>query len=93
MFERLLDQAAPQDRRALLAGKIEDGINTVVRQIAFHRFESRFHQARKAGELSAEHINGLWLEFMGESLGPAVRLNPGYEFYWAYISHFVNAPF
>jgi oligoendopeptidase F len=93
VFERLLAQAAPDDRRALLAGKIEDGINTVVRQIAFHRFETRFHDARKNGELSVDHIGGLWLEIMGESLGPAVKLNRGYEFYWAYISHFVHAPF
>jgi oligoendopeptidase F len=93
VFERLLAQAAPDDRRALLAGKIEDGINTVVRQIAFHRFETRFHDARRNGELSVDHIGGLWLEVMGESLGPAVKLNPGYEYYWAYISHFVHAPF
>ncbi len=93
VFERLLDQAAPADRRALLAGKIEDGINTVVRQIAFHRFETQFHDARLSGELSVDHINALWLQVMGESLGPAVKLNPGYEYYWAYISHFVHAPF
>jgi len=93
VFERLLAEAAPADRRALLAGKIEDGLNTIVRQIAFHRFETRFHAARMQGEVSAEHIGALWLEMMGESLGPAVTLNPGYEVYWAYVSHFVHAPF
>ena len=93
VFERLLADATPADRRALLAGKIEDGLNTVVRQIAFHRFETRFHAARRRGEVSAEAIGGLWLDVMGESLGPAVRLNPGYEVYWAYVSHFVHAPF
>jgi oligoendopeptidase F len=61
--------------------------------MAFHRFETRFHAARRDGELSAEAIGGLWLEVMGESLGPAIRLNPGYEHYWGYISHFVHAPF
>ena len=93
VFDRLLAEAAPADRRALLAGKIEDGLNTVVRQIAFHRFETRFHDARAAGELSPEEIGRIWLEVMGESLGPAVRLNPGYETYWSYVSHFVHAPF
>jgi len=93
VFERLLADATKADRRALIAGKIEDGLNTVVRQIAFHRFETRFHAARAEGELSPQHIGGLWLEVMGESLGPAVRLNPGYEHYWAYVSHFVHAPF
>ncbi len=93
VFERLLAEAAAADRRALLAGKIEDALNTVFRQIAFHRFETRFHAARRHGELSADDIGGLWLEVMGESLGPAVKLNPGYEVYWAYVSHFVHAPF
>ena len=93
VFERLLAEASKADRKALLAGKIEDALNTVVRQIAFHRFEVRFHAARAEGELSPQHIGGLWLEVMGESLGPSVRLNPGYEHYWAYVSHFVHAPF
>ena len=93
VFERLLAEAPNAERRELLAGKIEDGLNTVVRQIAFHRFEIRFHAARREGELAPDQIGGLWLEVMGESLGPAVRLNPGYEHYWAYVSHFAHAPF
>jgi oligoendopeptidase F len=93
VFERLLADAAPSARRALLAGKIEDALNTVVRQIAFHRFETRFHAERRHGELATADISAIWLEVMGESLGPAVRLNAGYEVYWAYVSHFVHAPF
>ncbi|WP_068878409.1 MULTISPECIES: M3 family oligoendopeptidase [unclassified Phenylobacterium] len=93
VFEKLLAEATPQERRGLLAGKIEDGINTVIRQIAFHRFETRFHAARLQGELSADEIGSLWVEVMAESLGPAVRLDKGYRHYWAYVSHFVHAPF
>ncbi|HYG25605.1 MAG TPA: M3 family oligoendopeptidase [Caulobacteraceae bacterium] len=93
VFERLLAEADKKERLGLLAGKIEDGLNTVVRQIAFHRFETRFHAARREGELSSEQIGGLWLEIQAESLGPAVKLNAGYEHYWAYVSHFVHAPF
>jgi len=93
VFERLLAQASPQERKGLLAGRIEDGLNTVVRQIAFHRFESRFHAARLQGELSPDDLGALWMEIMAESLGPAIRLNRGYEHYWGYISHFVHAPF
>ncbi|WP_309646274.1 M3 family oligoendopeptidase [Phenylobacterium sp.] len=93
VFERLLAGASKAERMGLLAGKIEDGLNTVVRQIAFHRFETRFHAARLEGELSPEHISGIWLDVMSESLGPAVTLNAGYEHYWAYVSHFVHAPF
>jgi oligoendopeptidase F len=93
VFDRLLADAPKPERRLLLAGKIEDGLNSVVRLIAFHRFERRFHDARAQGEMSPEHIGALWLEVMGESLGPAIRLNPGFEHYWAYVSHFVHAPF
>jgi len=93
VFERLLAEAKGLERRDLLAGKIEDSLNTVVRQIAFHRFETRFHDARAKGELSAGEIGGIFVEAMGESLGPAVRLNAGYETYWAYVTHFVHAPF
>jgi oligoendopeptidase F len=93
VFERLLAEAKGLERRDLLAGKIEDALNTVVRQIAFHRFETRFHDARARSELSVEQIGEIWLDVMGESLGPAIRLNPGYEVYWSYVSHFVHAPF
>jgi oligoendopeptidase F len=93
VFERLLAKASKAERKGLLAGKIEDGINTVVRQIAFHRFETRFHAARLEGEVSAEQIGAIWLEEMAASLGPAIKLNRGYERYWAYVSHFVHAPF
>ena len=92
-FDRLLAEAAPAERRGLLAGKIEDGLNTVVRQIAFHRFETRFHDDRAGGELSVERIGQIWLEEMGASLGPAVTLNEGYDVWWAYVSHFVHSPF
>lgn len=93
VFEQLLADADPKERLTLLAGRIEDGLNTVVRQIAFHRFETRFHEARLQGELSPDQIGTLWLEVMGESLGPAVTLNPGYEHFWSYVTHFAHAPF
>ena len=93
VFERLLAGAPKAERLGLLAGQIEDGLNTVVRQIAFHRFESRFHAARVEGELAPDQISAIWLETMGESLGPAIKLNQGYEHYWGYVSHFAHAPF
>src|SRR5260221_9426070 len=90
LLARTTDKAA---RRALLAGKVEDMLNTVVRQIAFYTFEQKVHAKRREGELTAEDISTLWLEVQGESLGPSIRLNPGYEHYWLYISHFIHAPF
>ena len=92
-FDRLLATAPRAEQRGLLAGRIEDGLNTVVRQIAFHRFETRFHDERAKGEVSADRLGELFLEEMGASLGPAVTLNPGYEAWWSYVSHFVHAPF
>lgn len=93
VFEHLVAEASIEEKKALLAGKIEDGLNSVIRQIAFHRFEERFHAARQAGEVSIDEINAIWLDVMGESLGPAIKLNDGYAYWWAYVSHFVHAPF
>ena len=92
-FDRLLKTAPKAEQRGLLAGRIEDGLNTVVRQIAFHRFETRFHDERAKGEVPVERIGEIWMEEMGASLGPAVTLNAGYEHWWSYVSHFVHSPF
>ena len=93
-FQSLLGQAAtPKARFALLAMKVEDMLNTVVRQIAFYMFERALHTERKAGELTADRIGELWLQVQRDSLGPAIRLGPGYESYWAYIPHFIHSPF
>ena len=81
------------ERKAMLAGKVEDMLNTVVRQIAFYTFERRVHLARKEGELTADRIGELWLDVQAASLGPALRFGEGYETYWAYIPHFIHSPF
>jgi oligoendopeptidase F len=93
-FRKLLAQAAtPAERKILLAGKVEDMINTVVRQIAFYDFECKLHAARRAGELTPEDIGTLWMSVQGESLGDAFEFMEGYESFWAYIPHFVHSPF
>jgi oligoendopeptidase F len=93
-FRALLDQApSPRERRALLAAKVEDMINTVVRQIAFYSFERKVHTERRDGELTSERLGEIWLEVQKESLGPAIDLKPGYEAFWCYIPHFIHAPF
>ena len=80
-------------RKAMLAGKVEDMLNTVVRQIAFYKFERLIHIERRSGELTADRISELWMTAQSESLGPAIELKTGYETYWAYIGHFVHSPF
>jgi oligoendopeptidase F len=80
-------------RRALLASKVEDMINTVVRQIAFYTFEREVHTIRRQGELTADQLCDVWMGVQGESLGPAIKLQPGYETFWAYIPHFIHSPF
>ena len=93
-FRALLDQTtSPRERKAMMAGKVEDMLNTVVRQIAFYLFERKVHEARREGELTSEQLNQFWLDVQSESLGPAIDLKPGYEVYWAYIPHFINSPF
>lgn len=93
-FRKLLAGArTPDERKTLLAGKVEDMINTVVRQIAFYDFECKLHAARRAGELTPEDINTLWMSIQGESLGPVFEFMDGYETFWSYIPHFVHSPF
>ncbi len=93
-FRRLLDQTTqPAQRKAMLAAKVEDMINTVVRQIAFYSFERKVHLERRKGELTAEQLCELWMSVQAESLGPAIRLSEGYETYWTYIPHFIHSPF
>ena len=93
-FRRLLDQAkTPAERKTLLAGKVEDMINTVVRQIAFYDFECKLHAARAEGELTPDDINALWMSVQAQSLGDAFNFMDGYETFWAYIPHFVHSPF
>jgi oligoendopeptidase F len=93
-FRRLLAETkSAKQRQALLAGKVEDMINTVVRQIAFYSFERAVHTERRNGELTAERIGEIWLSVQGESLGPAIDIRPGYENFWMYIPHFIHSPF
>jgi len=93
-FRRLL--AATTDakqRKAMLASKVEDMINTVVRQIAFYTFERTVHGERRDGELTADRLCQIWLEVQRESLGPAIDITAGYESFWVYIGHFIHSPF
>jgi len=93
-FQSLLKSAPDKStRKAMLAGKVEDMLNTVVRQIAFYDFESRLHTARRQGELTPEAIGEVWMAVQSESLGPAFTFDEEYRHYWSYIGHFIHSPF
>ncbi|MBX3578941.1 MAG: M3 family oligoendopeptidase [Rhizobiaceae bacterium] len=93
-FRSLLDRTTDRrERKAMLAQKVEDMINTVVRQIAFYQMERKIHGERRKGELTSDRIGQFWLEVQAESLGPAIKLQDGYEVFWAYIPHFIHSPF
>lgn len=94
-FRKILDGTTdPVQKKALLASKVEDMLNTVVRQIAFYTFERKVHtERREKGELTSDRLNEIWLDVQKESLGPAIRFNPGYEVFWTYIGHFIHSPF
>jgi oligoendopeptidase F len=93
-FQKLLAATTgPKQRKAMLAAKAEDMINTVVRQIAFYTFERKVHLERKNGELTSEQLGQIWLDVQRESLGPAIDIRPGYQVFWSYIPHFVHSPF
>jgi oligoendopeptidase F len=93
-FRAMLDaETDPKRRRVMLASKVEDMLNTVVRQIAFYEFERMIHDERRHGELSSERIGEIWMQVQTDSLGPALRFDAEYAHYWAYIPHFVHTPF
>jgi oligoendopeptidase F len=93
-FQSLLKTTThPLQRRSLLAGKVEDMLNTVVRQIAFCEFERMFHDQRRQGEVSSDDIGKLWMKAQTESLGSAFEFEGEYSYFWAYISHFIHTPF
>ena len=93
-FKALLASSTDaKEKKALLAQKVEDMINTVVRQIAFYSFERRVHEERKAGELTSDRLGQIWLDVQSESLGPAIELAESYESYWSYVPHFIHSPF
>ena len=93
-FRALLQaEQSPSRRRVMLAGKVEDMLNTVVRQVAFCEFERQVHEQRRAGELTTERLGEIWLSVQGESLGPALHFDDEYRHFWAYIPHFIHSPF
>ncbi len=93
-FRVLLGAAKDKrERKIMLAAKVEDMLNTVVRQIAFYTFERRVHLERREGELTSERLNEIWMTVQSESFGPSIRLGSGYETFWSYIPHFIHSPF
>jgi oligoendopeptidase F len=89
----LAGETDPRRRKIMLAGKVEDMLNTVIRQIAFVTFEERVHDERREAELTPDRLGEIWLEVQRESLGPALRLGGVYRHYWSYIPHFIHTPF
>ena len=93
-FRSMLANTTDKKHRfAMLSGKVEDMLNTVVRQIGFYTFERKVHTARRQGELTTEQLNQFWLEVSAESLGPGIKLNDGYGIFWSYVPHFIHSPF
>ena len=93
-FKALLaDTTDKKERKAMIAGKVEDMLNTVVRQIAFYSFERKVHEARRNGELTSDDLGAFWMEVQKDSLGDAIKFGPGYDVFWTYIPHFINSPF
>ena len=93
VFRKLLDESPTEQKKQLLAGKIEDMLNTVVRQIGFHQFEVKFHEARIKSELTPDEISDIWMETQSHAVGPSINLNNDYRVLWGYIPHFVHTPF
>ena len=94
-FRSLLDQTTDRrERKAMLAQKVEDMINTVVRQIAFYEFERKVHAERRNGELTVRPDRPVLAGGAGRKpRADAIKLREGYETFWTYIPHFIHSPF
>ncbi|MCE3254585.1 MAG: oligoendopeptidase [Rickettsiaceae bacterium] len=93
-FQEILKREKNSEKRKLIiASKVEDMINTVVRQVAFLEFERKVHDARKNGEIEVEKLNQFWMESAKESLGDIFTFDEEYKYYWSYIPHFIHSPF
>jgi oligoendopeptidase F len=92
-FKRLLAiEEDPRRRLNLLAGRIEDSIATVFRQIAMNRFEHAVHtERREQGEVATDRFEELWLETQKQMFEDSVDLD-GYGTWWSYIPHFLSTP-
>ena len=89
----LKNEKNTREKKALLANKVEDMLNTVVRQIAFFEFEKIIHTKRKTSELTVDQICDIWMKVQKESLGPSIEFETEYKYYWTYIPHFIHSPF
>ena len=93
-FKLILNQTtSKKERKALLANKVEDMLNTVIRQIAFFQFEKEIHTLRRNSELSIDKICSIWMDVQKSSLGPSIKYEEEYKYYWSYIPHFIHSPF
>ncbi|PPR45642.1 MAG: Oligoendopeptidase F, plasmid [Alphaproteobacteria bacterium MarineAlpha5_Bin8] len=93
-FKNILKQVkTKKEKKALLANKVEDMLNTVVRQIAFYEFEKNIHDKRKKTELSVQQVCEIWIDVQKRSLGPSIKFEEEYKYYWSYIPHFIHSPF
>ena len=93
-YKSILEQAnSKKERKALLANKVEDMLNTVIRQIAFFQFEKEVHTLRKSTELSIDQICSIWMDVQKSSLGPSIKYEEEYKYFWSYIPHFIHSPF
>ena len=93
VFRKLLEDSNDKEKKQLLAGKVEDMLNTVVRQIGFHQFEVKFHEARIKSELTPDEIGEIWMQTQSHAVGPYINLTDEYKVLWGYIPHFVHTPF
>lgn len=93
-FQSILKKAKTNlQKKNILRSKIEDMLNTVIRQIAFYEFEKEVHSKRINGELSVDEINEIWLKTQKESFGDSIKISGNYKYFWAYIPHFIHSPF
>lgn len=83
----------PAVRRRLLAGRIEEALGTIHRQVSFTRYELEAHAARSRGNVPVETLCDLWSMQAQALYGDTVRRGTLDRWGWAGIPHLVHYRF
>ncbi|TAK41375.1 MAG: oligoendopeptidase F, partial [Betaproteobacteria bacterium] len=95
LLEKLLERTSdPKERFLLLQHAVDAIVGTFYTQVMFADFELQAHRLAEQGRpVTAEVLNGLYLQLLKDYYGDTVTIDDLYKYTWARIPHFYNSPY